>query len=77
MIRFVFAALTILLAGPAWADDLPGVGEQKQIVQPLPEPIDEKPAADQDGIKVGDWDVKVSGSIIIDVGVGNIKPPRR
>jgi hypothetical protein len=59
------------------ADDLPGVKPSDTIVQPLPEPIDDKPDAPDGAIKVGDWDVKVSGSIIVDVGVGNIKPPRR
>jgi hypothetical protein len=59
------------------ADDLPGVKPSDTIVQPLPEPIDDKPDAQDGAIKVGDWDVKVSGSIIVDVGVGNIKPPRR
>lgn len=70
--------LLISSAGLAMANDLPGVEPQKPIVQPLPEPNDDQASTTEDGrIKVGDWDVKVSGSIIVDIGVGNIKPPKR
>lgn len=61
----------------AFADTqvLPGVNQPEPIVQTLkPEP-DEQPAA-PGTFKVGSFDVKVSGSITVDVGVGKIKPPR-
>lgn len=78
MKTFAATLLLILPAGLAAAGDLPGVEQPKTIVQPLPEPLDEQAATTDDGrIKVGDWDVKVSGSITVDVGVGNIKPPKR
>ena len=77
MKRIALILLATAFAAPALADDLPGVEKPKQIVQPLPEPIDEQSSADKDAIKVGDWDVKVWGSIIVDVGVGDIKKPRR
>lgn len=71
------AAVSPPLAAPVLADDLPGVQKPKEIVQPLPEPADERTAGEKDAIRVGDWDVKVSGSIIVDIGVGDIKKPRR
>lgn len=73
----------LLLASPlgpvtAFADDLPGVEPQKPIVQPLPEPNGDRVETTEDGyVKIGDWDVKVSGSIIVDVGVGKIAPQKR
>jgi len=65
------------VANPAWtAEKLPGVSEDHSIVKPLPEPVDGAPQ-DGDSIKVGDWDVKISGSVTIDIGTGNLPPPRR
>jgi hypothetical protein len=61
----------------AFADSqvLPGVKQPEPIVQALkPEP-DEQPAT-PGAFKVGNFDVKVSGSITVDIGVGKIKPPR-
>lgn len=77
--RYLLTIALIAAAGvsSASAEDLPGVKPGDTVVQPLPEPIDDKPDAQDGAIKVGDWDVKVSGAIIVDVGVGNIKPPRR
>jgi len=57
------------------ARPLPGVRQPEPIVQaPQPEPIAEP--ASPDAFKIGNFDVKVSGSITIDVGAGKIKPPR-
>lgn len=54
---------------------LPGVKQPEPLVQaPLPEPTTEPQTPGT--FKVGDFDVKVSGSITIDVGVGRVKPPR-
>ena len=70
------AAATTTL--PASADDnqsLPGVKQPEPIVQaPQPEP-DEQPGT-PGTFKVGNFDVKVSGSVTVDIGVGKIKPPR-
>ena len=55
-------------------EKLPGVSEDHRIVRPLPEPVDDAP--DSDTIKVGDWDVRISGSVTIDIGTGNLPPPR-
>lgn len=77
MKRFALILLATLTAAPALAGDLPGVKQPEEIVQPLSEPIDPQTADDKDAIRVGDWDVNVSGSIIVDIGVGNIKKPKR
>jgi len=73
---FLAATLVCGQAISVSADNLPGVQPAKPIVQPRPEPPDTPPA--QDGwVKMGDWDVKVSGAVTVDIGVGKIKPPRR
>ncbi|MGE0279256.1 MAG: hypothetical protein AB7P20_01400 [Rhizobiaceae bacterium] len=80
MMRLVFsvaATAALLTAYPAHAEEkLPGVSGDHRIVKPLPEPIDGVPQ-DNDTIKVGDWDVKISGSVRVDIGVGDLPPPRR
>ncbi len=78
-IAVAFAVTAALAAGvgPAWAaEKLPGVSEDHRIVKPLPEPVDGAPQ-ESDSIKVGDWDVKISGSVTIDIGTGNFPPPHR
>jgi hypothetical protein len=85
---FVSAALAAALpsAGPALAKDavrapspaLPGVETGYSIVKPVPEPDD---MADRGTggtrFKVGDTEVRISGSITVDVGVGSFRAPRR
>lgn len=44
---------------------------------PQPEPDDALPAGENGTFKIGDTDVKISGSITVDVGTGGIKPTRR
>ncbi|PWJ85379.1 hypothetical protein C7441_103236 [Pseudaminobacter salicylatoxidans] len=72
------AVAATLLPFQALADDsqpLPGVKQPEPIVQaPQPEP-DEQPGTG-DTFKVGDFDVKVSGSVTVDIGFGKVKPPR-
>ena len=82
---FVLAVMAAFGCGMAMAKDaakapsktLPGVSEGYSIVKPLPEPDDE-PAQSGTGnhFKVGDVDVRISGSIIFDVGVGSVHPSR-
>lgn len=68
-------ALVFALATPAFADQssgvLPGVKGDYSIVAPAPEPM-EAPAAPDDGtFKVGDWDVRISGSVSVEIGTGS------
>jgi len=70
-------AAIIAVADPTHAaEQLPGVSGDHRIVKPLPEPVDGAPQ-DGDAIKIGDWDVRVSGSVTIDIRTGNLPPPRR
>ena len=75
-----------MLAGAAFADDsptqkgaLPGVTGDYRIAKPAPEPEpdDPLPAGGNGQFKIGDTDVRISGSITIDVGTGAIKAPNR
>ncbi len=54
---------------------LPGVDGGYRIVKPAPRPEPEDADAPTGGgFKVGDMDVHVSGSIIVDIGAGSIRP---
>lgn len=79
--RLLLAAATAITLGVAVAEanePLPGVEPGKSIVQPLPEPLDsDVPVSDMRSVKVGDWDVRVSGSLTVDIGASAVKPPRR
>lgn len=58
--------------------DLPGVDRSFSIVTPLPPEPDDKPRPGQFGqFKVGNFDVKVSGKLTFDVGVGKLRPSKR
>lgn len=52
--------------------DLPGVDGKvagQTRIRPVGEPIADTPQADADGfVRVGDWDVKISGSLTVDIG---------
>lgn len=61
--------LSIFAVATASADDLPGVVAPEPIVKPMPDP-DSQPA-DDEAIRVGDWDVKISGSVTVDIGAGS------
>ena len=58
---------------------LPGVTNDYRIAKPAPqpEPDDELPAGENGTFKIGDTDVRISGSITVDVGTGGIKPSNR
>lgn len=61
------------------AKSLPGVDGGYSIVKPpapQPEPDNYDPATGRQ-FKVGDMDVRISGSVIVDVGAGSIPAPRR
>lgn len=77
----------VLQGGLAVADDisgksgtgaLPGVTSNYRIAKPAPqpEPDDALPAGENGTFKIGNTDVRISGSITVDVATGGIKPPR-
>ena len=74
-----------LVSGMAQADDnsaqaqkgaLPGVTSDYRIAKPAPqpEPDDALPAGGNGAFKIGDTDVRISGSITVDVATGGFKP---
>ncbi|MER8848342.1 MULTISPECIES: hypothetical protein [Mesorhizobium] len=87
----VTAALVLAIVGlvsrSALADDasssvrkgaLPGVTGDYRIAKPAPapQPDDAFPGSGNGQFKIGNTDVRISGSITVDVGTGGIKPPR-
>ncbi|MCX7305529.1 MAG: hypothetical protein NTV73_14550 [Hyphomicrobiales bacterium] len=77
MKRIVLILVASIAAASAFADDLPGVVAPKPIVQPMPEPEDQPAHQHDDAIRVGDWDVNVSGSVAVDIGAGSAGRPLR
>jgi len=84
-IAIVVFAIAGLANGTAFADDssaalqkgtLPGVTGDYRIAKPAPEPDDALPATGNGQFKIGDTDVRISGSVIIDVGAGSTGLPR-
>jgi len=81
--RHLCAALAgALAAGTALADDsapqkLPGVSGDYRIARPAPqpEPDDALPAGSDGTFKIGNTDVRISGSITIGMATGGIRPP--
>ncbi|AZO54563.1 MULTISPECIES: hypothetical protein [unclassified Mesorhizobium] len=80
-------AIVGLVSSSALAEDastvaqksaLPGVSGDYRIAKPapVPEPDDAFPSSGNGQFKIGDTDVRISGSITVDVGGGGIKPPR-
>ena len=86
--RYLYAALAALAgalaAGTALADDntvqkLPGVSGDYRIAKPAPqpEPDDPQPAGSEGSFKIGNTDVRIGGSITIDMATGGMKQPNR
>lgn len=55
------------------ADTLPGVTAPEPIVKPLAEPIPPVTPDANGFVRMGDWDVRVSGSVTVDIGAGTLK----
>lgn len=81
----LFAGL-LFLAAPALADQpprnppapaLPGVEGGYSIVTPAPEPMDSQAATDDGYIKMGDWDLRISGSVMFQVGATSASSDKR
>ncbi|PSJ65823.1 hypothetical protein [Kumtagia ephedrae] len=74
---FMLPILLLMAPAPVRADEarqpLPGVVRPDPIVKPLEEPI-EPPRPDADGfVRMGDWDVRISGSVAVDITAGTLK----
>jgi hypothetical protein len=80
-------AVAGLMSGMALADDssvparksaLPGVTGDYRIAKPTPqpEPDDAFPSGRNGQFKIGDTDVRISGSVTVDVGAGATGLPR-
>ena len=83
--RLLCAALVafagMLMAGAALADDssaqkLPGVSGDYRIAKPAPQSEPDALPAGSDGtFKIGNTDVRIGGSITIDMATGGMKLP--
>nr|WP_256750350.1 hypothetical protein [Mesorhizobium sp. Mes31] len=83
----VGVAAAAMTCGTAFAEDssasprqgaLPGVTSDYHIAKPAPEPEPDNalPSNGNGQFKIGDTDVRISGSITIDMGAGAIGLPR-
>ena len=82
------AVTATMACGAAYAEDgqapaqngaLPGVTGDYRIAKPAPqpEPDDALPGNGNGQFRIGNTDVRISGSITVDVGAGGIKPSNR
>lgn len=78
----VALAVALIASNTAFADDgstqkLPGVSGDYRIAKPAPqpEPDDAQPADSNGTFKIGDTDVRISGSITIDMATGGTRIP--
>ncbi|MER8443068.1 hypothetical protein NKH52_07685 [Mesorhizobium sp. M1066] len=85
VIAVVVLAFAGFVSGAAFADEnspsaqkgaLPGVTGDYRIAKPAPEPDDAFLGSGNGQFKIGDTDVRISGSITVDVGAGSIGLPR-
>lgn len=60
---------------PPHAGTLPGVTNDYRIAKPAADPDDAVPSGNGQ-FRIGDTDVRISGSITFDVGTGSMKAPR-
>lgn len=85
VLRLLLSAGFAVAAGAASAKDaatssvppLPGVEDGYSIVKPQPEPLEADPAAGSGQFRIGDMDVRISGRVIVDIGVGNVPLPHK
>jgi|GEM_PF-3735659 hypothetical protein len=75
-------ALLLALTSPVYAAEaLPGVKPPAPLVAPPapePEPVEGDAATNEkQPVRVGDWDVRISGSVILDIGSGNLPLPHK
>lgn len=57
---------------------LPGVGGDYSIVKPLPpEPDEQENGISGTHFKIGNTEVRIRGSISVDISAGSLPPPRR
>jgi len=61
--------------GPAASQPLPGVEGDYRIVNPAPEP-DEADSTTSGQFKIGDMDVRIGGTITVDIRAGDLRPPQ-
>lgn len=82
-VPFAIVAPSMVSAGGTQASGaLPGVnvkaGDKVVVVAPSAEPTQDPASPDGNGwVRMGDWDVKISGSGQVDIGAGNIRPFRQ
>ena len=73
-VRFLAIVIALATAGVARGaetvpDTLPGVEKDYSIVTPAkPEP--EPSSTENEPLKIGDWDVRISGSVSLEMGYG-------
>ena len=60
---------------PHTSQALPGVDGGYRIVRPMPEPENVDPEAGS-RFRIGDMDVRIGGSIVVDIGAGDVRRPR-
>ena len=68
------------MAGSALADDnsaqkLPGVSGDYRIAKPAPQQDDAQPVGNDGSFKIGNTDVRIGGSITVDMATGGARIP--
>lgn len=66
------AALPARADRPADQASLPGVKQPEPIVKPLAEPLEQQGKEGDGFIRMGDWDVKISGQLRVDIRSGTL-----
>lgn len=74
---FLTPALAEQPLGNPQAPALPGVEGGYSIVTPAPEPMDSPAATDEGYAKMGDWDLRISGSVMVQVGATSASSDKR
>ncbi|WP_442578260.1 hypothetical protein ACSBOB_22295 [Mesorhizobium sp. ASY16-5R] len=66
------AASPALADQPAAKTALPGVKQPEPIVKPLAEPLEQAGKNGDGFVRMGDWDVKISGQMRVDIRAGTL-----